>query len=197
MTKYIAWTIWIVAVATVIALIACTILSVNWHPEDSVVLVFNDDGHGSGAIIGPDTVLTAKHVALEPGLRVQTADGMIYEVRDVEFDLDDDLAVLYIRGEFTQKPLELCATPFKQRELICAIGTPYEHDLMNCVFSGRVVKTDYSTMVDMQWYENLDVIDAHIGRGCSGGPVLDMRGRVRGVIVTMYGSIVGVVPVEE
>lgn len=194
MTKYIAWSI---GIATVIALIACAILPVNWHPEDSVVLIFSDDGHGSGAIIGPDTVLTAKHVASGPGLSVQTADGTIYEVRDIDFDADDDLAVLYIRGEFTQRPLKMCRTPFKRGELVRAAGTPYERGLMNCVFMGHVVKTDYSTLVGVRWYENLDVTDAHVGRGCSGGPVLDLRGRIRSVAVIVQGSLAGALPVEE
>jgi S1-C subfamily serine protease len=187
----------VIVVITVILAIYCLTPAVNRHPEDSVVLVITDNGFGSGVIVGPDTVLTAKHVAIDPGVAVQTASGVLYEVRDIDLDADDDLAVLYIRGKFPETPLVIDRKPFKRGECVRVIGTPYEPELMNCVFTGTVLKTDYDTTTDSCIYENLDALDVHVSGGCSGAPVLDGAGHVRGIVVLTVARIAASIPVGE
>jgi S1-C subfamily serine protease len=166
---------------------------------EAVVLVeVGDFGHGSGAIIGPDRVLTARHVsdaAEQRGvvMRVRTQSGAIYEVREVLLDIDDDLAVLVIEGWFHVKPLVIDPTPLAVGDRVWIVGTPMERGLFNCVLPGHVVKLGW----DIAELDNLGlvVIDAHDAPGCSGGPVLDAQGRIRAVVTVGGYGLVGCVPV--
>jgi S1-C subfamily serine protease len=161
---------------------------------NSCVLVYNEKGHGSGVIISKNCVLTAKHVAIEPDLKIRTQDGVIYSVDRVALDPDSDLAFLYINVEFEERPLQLNQAPLKVGDKIVLVGTPYDRVLMNCVLEGRVVNVD---MDDPLGHTNVDMIDSHGGPGCSGGPILDQRGRVRAILVTRIGALCGAVPVGE
>jgi len=165
-------------------------------PVDSVVMVYNVGGYGSGAIIGPDCVLTARHMTINEGIRVTTADGADYEVVRVVQDKDSDLALLYIDGQFDEVPLVLDPTPLKVGDEVIVIGTPMgEKALMNCVVTGRVVKVDVET--PLPGVDSADMYDVHAGPGFSGGPVLDNRGRIRGVHTVSVAALGGGVPVGE
>lgn len=163
----------------------------------SCVVLFNDYGHGSGAIIGPNEVLTAKHVAKIPGIRVRTADGDEHAIAKIVFDPNSDLARVYIEDKFDERPLVLDRTPLRVGDKIAIVGTPYVLDLMNCVAPGRVVKVNYETEVMGEEYVNMDVHDCHTAGGCSGGPVVDRKGRIRGIQVLIWSPYGSAVPVEE
>ncbi len=167
-------------------------------PINSCVLVYNTEISGSGAIIGPDCVLTAGHVADQPDLKIRTNDGGEYIVSRVEKDPDSDLARLYTRNSFDdKKPLSLDRTPLQVGDEITVIGYPFECPV--CMFSGRVVGVDHILEINDNKYQNMDILDCHAGAGCSGGPVLDSRGYVRSVWVA-YDTRVCInyaVPMEE
>lgn len=168
-------------------------------PIDSVVMIYNDYGHGSGAIIGPSEVLTAGHVADDVDLVVRTFDGDEHKVVRIQKDPDSDLARLYIEGEFDEPPLTFDRTPLRVGDEITAIGTPRGPLWMNCVLTGRVVKVDVNDL-DYGYSvigKNMDVLDCHAAPGCSGAPVLDAQGRVRAVLVGGCEPLCWVVPVEE
>lgn len=162
----------------------------------SVVVVYNESGHGSGAIVDVNCVLTAGHVADQNDLRVRTSDGDDCRVVRVVRDPNSDLALVFIEGAFDpgHPPLRIDDQPLRVGEEITMIGTPYSRDLMNCVCHGRVVKVDYNPF---GLYVNIDVLDVHGGPGCSGGPVIDLKGAIRGVIVLAQGEFLAAVPVEE
>jgi S1-C subfamily serine protease len=161
--------------------------------SNSVVLVYNESGHGSGAIVGQNEVLTAKHVALQGNLRVQTADGNDYAVVGMRLDPDSDLAILEIDGVFDEAPFVIDKTPLKVGEEVAIIGTPYDRALLNCVLHGRIVKVK----VEVPTNDIVDMSDAHAGGGCSGGPMVDTKGKLRGVCVLSVGLLNGSVPVGE
>lgn len=170
-------------------------------PVDSCVLVYSADGHGSGVIVGINCVLTARHVADNPGLTIRTNAGDEHPVVFVVVDEDSDMALLYIEGRFSESitPLLIDRTPLRVGDEVTLIGAPFDRMLQNCVLRGRVVKIDL--VVDNYGYEigaeNIDVLDCHGGPGCSGGPVLDSLGRVRGVLILGIGPLCGAVPVGE
>jgi S1-C subfamily serine protease len=185
-----------VVVFAVFLVVACLNMGTSDYSA-SVVLVFNDFGHGSGAIVGPNAVLTAKHVAMEPDLRIRTASGDEYPVFGVALDPDSDLAVLYIEGEFGIASLVIDREPLEVGDNTVLIGTPLDPALMNCVLQGRVVRTDYEVEVEGNLLINIDVIDAHGTFGCSGGPLLDADGEIRGVMSVVVGPFSGCTPVGE
>lgn len=169
-------------------------------PAASTVLVSNEYGHGSGAVVGPDMVLTAGHVARNEGLYVTTQDGDAPRkvVRTV-MDPDSDAAILYVDPPFdsNEPALPVDAAPLRVGDAIRVVGTPPDSNLMNCVLPGTVVKTKFN--IPALGEKNLVVTDAHGARGCSGGPVVDARGRIRAINVVGCGTapLVGELPASE
>jgi S1-C subfamily serine protease len=150
--------------------------------EDSVVLVEGVHGHGSGAIVGPNRVLTAGHVAEMPALSVETLDGDRYAVLEAIFDPDSDAAILVIDGTFEERPLMLDSSALKRRDRVEVIGAPLLTEFFGTVLPGQVVNVDRELVAGGETYTNLDMLDAHATSGCSGGPVLH-NGRIAGVCV--------------
>ncbi|MEN6335910.1 MAG: serine protease, partial [Phycisphaerales bacterium] len=147
-----------------------------------------------GVIIGPDRVLTAKHVVDSNGVfQIRTSDNALYSVKTVLLDVDDDLAVVVIEGVFSQPPAVLCPAPLVVGDAVRAVGTPSEVRLMNCILPGHVVKVDFD--VEELGEYGLDVTDCHGMSGCSGGPLIDSRGRVRAIVVVSNRMLLSAVPV--
>lgn len=161
----------------------------------SVVILTDGQGHGSGVIVGPNCVLTAKHVAAYMPLVIKTLDGETFAVVKVVEDPDSDLAIVYIDGVFDEQPLLLDPTPLRVGESVTLIGTPMDLVLIDCILSGTVVKIDVD-VVEMSQL-NIDVFDAHGGPGTSGGPVVDSKGHIRGIQVIGIGMLSGAVPIGE
>jgi S1-C subfamily serine protease len=167
--------------------------------SNSVVMLTDDMGHGSGAIVGPDCVLTAKHVSVHMPMVVKTADGETFNIVKVVEDPDSDLSLVYIDGVFDETPLKLDPTPLKVGDKITLIGCPGEVGLPACVLPGFVVRVDYDFIFGFTELNELglDMIDAHGEPGVSGGPVIDTNGHVRSVLVIGDGILCGAVPVSE
>lgn len=171
----------------------------TYDPIDSCVLVYSGNGHGSGAIVDVNCVLTARHVADIEDLMIRTSDGDEHRVVRVVEDPDSDMALLYIEGTFDEVPLLFDRTPLRVGDEIIVIGAPFDKNLQGCFMTGRVVKVDWECPnygYDIEAV-NIDVLDTHAGPGCSGGPVLDSRGVIRGVFIMGSGTLGGAVPVEE
>ncbi|MEQ8790402.1 MAG: tetratricopeptide repeat protein [Pirellulaceae bacterium] len=157
--------------------------------RDSVVVVSytgrdgGRDGLGTGFIVSQDGLIaTNLHVIGEARpISVQLADGTKHEVREVHAsDRNLDLALVRIEAK-NLKPLALGGDERpSQGEAIVALGNP--HGLKYSVVSGVV-----SGERDIDGNKMLQLA-MPIEPGNSGGPVLDMQGRVRG-IVTMKSLV--------
>ena len=152
-----------------------------------VITVTGRDGQqqglGSGFIIASDGLIaTNLHVIGEARpISVQTADGKKYEVKEIHaFDRPLDLAVIRIEAS------DLPALPLgdsdslKQGQPVVAIGNP--HGLKHSVVTGVVSGT--------RQIEGRQMIQLAIPiePGNSGGPLLDMQGRVHGLL-TMKSAV--------
>lgn len=184
-----------------IVLALCSIIwlypsSVNVNTiSNSVVMLTDEEGHGSGAIVSSNCVLTAKHVTVHMPLVVKTADGDTYNVIKVIEDPDSDFAIVYIDGIFDETPLKFDPTPLEVGDNIWVIGCPANIDLPACVLPGTVVRVNLD--VPELDEKNVDVLDAHAAPGCSGGPVVDHKGHIRSVLVIGSISNCGAIPVGE
>lgn len=138
---------------------------------------------GTGWVLQRDTVITNAHVvAGAERIRVEAPDGSRYAADLVLFDPDRDLAVLHVRG--LQSPALQLGSPLQRGAGAVVSGYPLDgpyaavparvRDVLEA--RGRdiygqdaVVRQIYSLYTKVQ-------------PGNSGGPLLDMSGRVVGVV---------------
>jgi S1-C subfamily serine protease len=142
-------------------------------------------GVGSGFVLPGGIVVTNRHVVDEPReVTVNTWDGRTVEADVSGLAVDSDLAILQLADDADLPEAELRTTPIEPGERIVAVGYPGGGP--STVSSGTVLG-----LVDGELFgEPADVlqIDADIRQGNSGGPVLDMDGRVIGVVFALDAS---------
>ncbi len=138
----------------------------------------------SGVIYAPDTVLTASHVLeREEDLTVGVGDGRTLPARFVGRDPSSDLAVLKVEGLNAE-----AAAPAEGEarigQLALAVGSPGRGEgpraSLGVVSSvGGPMRTWRGTRL-----ERYIQTDATPHPGFSGGPLIDVRGRVLGIMTT-------------
>lgn len=135
------------------------------------------DGVGAGWVVSADGLIaTSLHVIGEGRpVAVQAADGSSLEVTEVHaWDRKFDLALLRVKGKLPP-PLPLGdSDALKQGEDVVVIGNPMglEHSVVRGVVSARR---------DIEGVEMIQVA-VPIEPGNSGGPLLDLKGRVFGIM---------------
>jgi regulator of sirC expression with transglutaminase-like and TPR domain len=153
-----------------------------------VVITFTDRdgkrlGLGTGFVVAADGLIaTNLHVLGEARpIAVQLADGKRYDVTSVHAsDRALDLALIRIDAK-NLKPLELGdSDTLKQGQAVVALGNPQglEHSVVSGVVSAKRAVED-RPMIQ---------VAIPIESGNSGGPLLDMHGRVQGII-TMKSQV--------
>jgi S1-C subfamily serine protease len=138
-------------------------------------------GEGSGVIIDESGhVLTSWHVI--EGARdgaVVLNDGRKMAAELIGFDRATDLAVLKIKGEGIIYPAVEYGISDQVRvgEVVIAIGSPFS--LQSSVTVGHV--SQKGRKVHILPYEDFIQTDAAINEGNSGGPLIDVDGRLIGI----------------
>ena len=135
--------------------------------------VFDTSGH----------VVTNAHVVENASsLKVRFANGKTYDATVVGTDPSTDLAVLDVDAPSSAlRPLTLAdSSALEVGQEVVAIGSPF--GLENTVTSGIVSALDRSMQAPNGYTINGAIqTDAAINHGNSGGPLLDLEGRVVGV----------------
>ncbi len=140
-------------------------------------------GEGSGVIIDErGYVLTSWHVldGADPrSLEVVLNDGTKLPAQFIGCNESTDLAVLKIKGEETYWPAVEFGDSDALRvgEVVIAIGSPYS-------FQGSVTVGNVSQKgrrIHLLPYEDFIQTDAPITEGNSGGPLIDVDGRLMGI----------------
>ena len=156
------------------------------------------EGSGSGFLYDEDGhIVTNFHVIdAADELQVTFADGEVRDARLVGMDPTNDLAVIRVSGEgqgLTPLPLG-DSDRLEVGRFVVAIGHPFglEQTLTTGVVSGlgRVMESP-----DRGFIGEIIQTDAAINQGNSGGPLLDLDGRVVGVnsaIVSPTGTSAGI-----
>lgn len=138
-------------------------------------------GQGSGVIVTTDGhVLTCHHVIAEAEeIEIVLSDGTLYPARRIGSDPSSDLAVLKIEGGKEDFPAIEAADSDRVRvgEFAVAVGSPFA--LSGSVTLGIVSQKGRS--VGLLPYEDYIQTDASINVGNSGGPLVDIDGRMIGI----------------
>ncbi len=134
-------------------------------------------GLGSGFVVKSDGLIATNLHVIGEGrpIQVRTADGRTYEVTSVHAsDRAADLALIRINAK-DLIPLELANSDgLKQGQSVVAVGNPrgLTHSVVSGVVSG-VREIEGRRMIQ---------VAIPIEQGNSGGPLLDMQGKVHGIL---------------
>jgi regulator of sirC expression with transglutaminase-like and TPR domain len=151
------------------------------RPSIVVITVRGRDGRqeglGTGFVVSADGLIATNRHVLGEGrpLRVETADGKSHDVKAIHAaDRKLDLAILRINAKGLT-PLELGdSATLKEGQPVMAVGNP--HGLRESVVAGVV-----SGLRDIEGRPLIQVA-IPIEPGNSGSPLLDMHGRVHGIL---------------
>ncbi len=158
---------------------------------------YNWEGTGSGFVYDADGHIVTNYHVVEDAeeVWVALADGESYRAEVVGEDPSNDLAVLRVDVAELPQAIGLGdSDQLRVGQFVVAIGNPFglERTLTYGVISslGRVIESP-----DGQYIGEAIQTDAAINQGNSGGPLLDLEGRVIGVnsqIISPSGGNVGV-----
>ncbi len=133
---------------------------------------------GSGFVVGDHTIVTNRHVAgSSVHLDVDTWDGLSYRATSVATSGTVDLALVTVR-QTLRVHAQLRDRPLSKGDPVTAVGYPLGNQI-------RFEQGRFAGAVDGSVYDQpgpVDQLTMQVQPGNSGGPVLDSRGRVAGVV---------------
>ena len=141
---------------------------------------------GSGFIISRDGyILTSNHLVGEAEkVEVELANGRKFTTKDIKADPDSDVAVIKIDAS-NLSYLELAdSDALEVGEWVLAIGNPF--DLSHTVTAG-IVSAKGRSRVGLATFEDFIQTDAAINFGNSGGPLINIDGKVVGINTAILG----------
>lgn len=156
-------------------------------------------GVGSGFIISDDGyILTNNHVVdSADGIFVTMTDGKEYKAKVIGTDPRTDVALIKIEADGL-KPLPIGdSNTLKKGQWVLAIGSPFGLD--STVTSGIVSAINRETGDYLPFIQT----DVAVNPGNSGGPLIDLDGKVVGInsqIVSRSGGFMGIslaIPIDE
>lgn len=142
---------------------------------------------GSGVVFAQDTVLTASHVLeREEDLSVETTDGRTLAARFAGRDHSTDLAVLSVEG-LNVEPATPAEGSARVGQISLAVGSHSHGEGPRATLGvvsavGGPVRTRRGPKL-----ERFIQTDATPYPGFSGGPLIDARGKVLGILVSGWG----------
>jgi S1-C subfamily serine protease len=162
-----------------------TVPAIYQRIAPSVVAIQAGHGAGTGVIVADDgTIITADHVIVDPSAIVVTyADGTLTTATIRSSDKKLDIALLTpARLPQIVVPATLGGAVTVGAPVV-AIGNPL--GLTDSVSAGVVSGLNRSADTDTGQRSGLIQFDAAVNPGSSGGPLLDSRGMVIGIVVAL------------
>jgi S1-C subfamily serine protease len=148
--------------------------------NQATVLIEHAKGHGTGAIIGPNQVLTAYHVVADAPVQVEFFDGPKVGATVRWYDETLDLALIDVAVPPGYKSIELACHRLSPGQHLVAVGHPMRDRWVPR--DGRLPRTD------PVGGSGLVPLGFDIGLGTSGGPVFDDTGRVAGIALAILAE---------
>jgi len=149
------------------------------YANQACVTIVTDGGHGSGVIIDQSgLVLTAYHVVEGVNqIDIKFSSGLSLRAEIIEFDKFNDIALLKIQGEgFKSLPLLTDENEASLGTEVITIGTPAEIELGQSIARGII---SGKRKIEERIYLQTDI---SISPGNSGGPLLNSKGEILGII---------------
>ena len=143
---------------------------------------------GSGFPIGNGYVVTNAHVVSGTGShRVETPAGIVLRAEVVYFDSDRDVALLYV-PDYTNAILDL--GPAERGTKGAVIGYPGggPEQVQPAVVDGAIEAAGRDIYNQRPVTREIYVIQARVRPGNSGGPLVDVQGRVLGIVFATSAS---------
>lgn len=136
---------------------------------------------GSGFIINEDGyILTNNHVIKDADeIKVKLYDEVEYQAKVLGYDPETDIALIKIDAN---KKLPFASlgnsSELKIGSWVVAIGNPYGH---NHTVTQGIVSAKGRVLPEVSVYNDFIQTDASINQGNSGGPLIDITGKVVGI----------------
>jgi serine protease Do len=145
---------------------------------------------GSGVIIDPrGFVLTNHHVVGEAEeLLVKSWDGQVWPARVVQKEESADIALLKVEAPNLRSVALGNSDSIRVGHWVVAIGSPF--GLTQTVSTGIVSAVGRSDLGILP-YESFIQTDASINQGNSGGPLVDLGGRLVGINTAIFSNSCG------
>ena len=149
------------------------------------------EGQGSGFIIDPEGyIITNEHVVRDADLLVvQFSNGQMADASVVGLDPPTDLAVLKVASNGLPALEWADSNRLQMGDLVWAVGSPF--GLENSITFGIVSATSRrssSGVTGNTPYQEFFQSDAAVNPGNSGGPMVNLSGRVVGVNTAILGE---------
>lgn len=137
-------------------------------------------GHGSGAVVGPDKIITNAHVVRGGQMRVESWEGKTVQASLVRIDRRRDLALLIAQG-INAVPVTLGdSSLLRPGTPVVAIGNPF--GFIGAMSSGIVHSVgSVSVYGPNGGVGDWICADVRLAPGNSGGPLADFHGHVVGI----------------
>jgi len=150
-------------------------------------------GVGSGFFISADGYIITNNHVVEDAVKVKviTSTDQEYSARIIGKDPKTDLALLKVKGDNFPFVTLGDSNSVEVGEWVLAIGNPFYQDLS--VTAGII--SAKGRQLGAAQYEDFLQTDAAINRGNSGGPLINMEGKVIGInsaIIAPAGGNVGI-----
>lgn len=144
-------------------------------------------GQGSGVIVDSEGyIVTNYHVVEQAGsIRVSLSDGRNVKARVVGFDQETDLALLKIQAHSLVAADWGNSDELEVGALVWAVGSPF--GLQSTTTSGILSGKHRAGMAGAVYQDFLQT-DAAVNPGNSGGPLVDVRGRIVGINTAILGD---------
>jgi S1-C subfamily serine protease len=138
-------------------------------------------GIGTGFLVDRGLLLTAAHVArTAESIAVEFGDAPATDARVVGYDARRDVAALRVVSPIGAAPLEVVETESVQSgEPVVVIGTPRGVPRVMTTGEVRATNVTFPGLVP----RIMILFDAGVAPGNSGGPLLNARGQVIGIVV--------------
>lgn len=142
----------------------------------STFTLYTDKQQGSGTLINNiGFVITNAHVVAESlYITVKDSQGVQYDGVLVGKSVSEDLALIFVKELVGREPLGLLNTEVEKGEEVFTVGSPTGKE--NTITIGRVTQTGINIVTNYT-YNRLYEIDAELGLGSSGGPLISVKNK--------------------
>ncbi len=157
---------------------------------------------GTGFVISADGYILTNHHVIDGAddIHVQLSDRRELSAKLIGSDAETDVALLKVDEKGLPAVTLGASSTLKPGQWVVAIGSPFGFD--HSVTAGIVSAVGRSSQMTGQQYVPFIQTDVAINRGNSGGPLLDINGKVVGInsqIFSNTGGFMGVsfaIPIE-